>query len=169
MKKATILFFALVSITLLSCKDNAVNKVNEGNLSEAKAANDRAKMGIPEMTFISKDYDFGTIDEGDNVNAVFKFENTGKGDLIITKAKAACGCTIPEWPKDEIIKPGEKGEIKALFKSSGKPNKQNKSITLTTNTITGKEILHVKGFVTPDPNSKRNKNNLISKKTVLKK
>ena len=101
------------------------------------------------MTFSSKEFNFGTIDQGEKVNAVFAFTNTGESDLIITKAKASCGCTVPSWPKNRAIKPGEKGEIKAIFDSKTKRNKQNKSITLTTNTLSGKEVVYIKGFVTP--------------------
>ena len=139
-------------------------------MSKAKETNDKAKAGLAEMTFVSKDFDFGTIDEGDVVDAVFEFENTGKSDLIITAAKASCGCTVPEWPKNKAIKPGEKSQIKAQFKSKGKRNKQNKSVTLTTNTATGKEVIYVKGFVTPDPNAPKPKPvNNLTKKPVMQK
>lgn len=140
-------------MSVISCKDNAAKKVDDSNLDKAKEANARAKAGLPEMTFVSKEYDFGTINEGDEIDAVFEFTNTGKSDLIITRAKASCGCTVPEWPRDKAIKPGEKSEIKAHFRSKGKRNKQNKSITLTTNTASGKEVVYLKGYVTPDPNS----------------
>lgn len=153
MKKISLLIIVIISITFMSCKDSAANKVNEENLSKSKERDSKAKAGLAEMTFESKEFDFGTIDEGDVIDAVFVFENTGESDLIITKAKASCGCTVPEWPKDKAIKPGEKGEIKAQFKSKGKRNKQNKSVTLTVNTLSGKEVIYVKGFVTPDPNA----------------
>jgi hypothetical protein len=152
MKK--VIFLALmISVTFMSCKDNAANKVNEDNLSKSKERDSKAKEGLAEMTFVSKEFNFGTIDEGDVIDAVFEFENTGKSDLIITKAKASCGCTVPEWPRNKAIKPGEKGQIKAQFRSKGKRNKQNKSVTLTVNTLSGKEVIYVKGFVTPDPNA----------------
>ena len=145
------LIVALVSITFYSCKDNAAKKVSDATAKEAKERMQNAGKDLPEMTFVSKDFEFGTINEGDEITASFEYENTGGSDLVITNAKASCGCTVPEWPKGKAIKPGEKGLIKALFRSRGKRNAQNKSITLTTNTASLKEILHVKGFVTPDP------------------
>lgn len=169
MKKTSVILLAIISLTFLSCKENAADKVNDANLNQAKETNDKAKAGLAIMTFVSKEFDFGTIDEGDEIDAIFEFENTGKSDLIITNAKASCGCTVPEWPRDKAIKPGEKGEIKAHFKSRGKRNKQNKSVTLTTNTVSGKEIIYVKGFVTPDSSPAKLKSiNTKAKPTMSK-
>lgn len=171
MNKLTIVALAMLSFTFFSCKQNAADKVNDANLSKAKETSIKAKAGLAEMTFVSKEFDFGTIDEGDEIDATFEFENTGKSDLIITAAKASCGCTVPEWPKNKAIKPGEKSQIKAHFKSRGKRNKQNKSITLTTNTLSGKEVIYVKGFVTPDPTKTKvnSAKKSITKKPVMQK
>jgi len=93
-------------------------------------------------------FDFGTIKEGEIVNHVFKVKNTGKTDLVIMNAQASCGCTIPDWTKRPIL-PGEVGEIKFSFNSANKPGEQKKSITLSTNTEEGHEVLKFKAFVTP--------------------
>ncbi len=145
-----VLFVLLLLGSVFSCKDNAVNRVKEENIEKAKIRDSKAE-GLPEMTFESREFEFGTITQGEKVNAVFKFKNTGKSDLIITRAKASCGCTVPDWPKDKAIKPGETGEITAVFDSKTKRNKQNKSITLSTNTLKGREVIYIKGFVTPNP------------------
>lgn len=152
MKKINLSVLIIFLFTTFSCKQNAATKVKDENVVKAQERDNRKVAGLPEMTFESKEFDFGTIDQGDKVNAVFVFTNTGESDLIITRAKASCGCTVPEWPKNQRIKPGEKSEIKAVFDSKSKTNKQNKSITLTTNTLKGKEIVYIKGFVTPNPN-----------------
>ena len=73
------------------------------------------------------------ITEGDVVKHQFKFSNTGKYPLEILKAEGTCGCTVPTWPKDPI-KPGDSADIEVSFNTSGKPNRQSKSITLTSNT-----------------------------------
>ena len=95
-----------------------------------------------------KVYDFGTVNEGDLVETSFFVTNSGKTDLVITRAKGSCGCTVPTWPK-EPIKPGKTGEIKVKFNTNGKPNRQQKTVTLTTNTESGREVLTIKGSVTP--------------------
>jgi len=157
MKKINLTLLIIILFTSVSCKQNAADKVKNENVTKAQERDNRKIVGLPEMTFESNEFEFGTIKQGETVDAVFVFTNTGESDLIISNAKASCGCTVPEWPKNQRIKPGEKGEIKALFDSKTKTNKQNKSVTLTTNTLKGKEIVYVKGFVTPDPNFKKNK------------
>ncbi|HEY0091074.1 MAG TPA: DUF1573 domain-containing protein, partial [Flavobacterium sp.] len=60
----------------------------------------------PVMTFSEPEHDFGSINKGDKVTHSFEFKNTGEADLIISDAKATCGCTVPEFPKDPIA-PGK--------------------------------------------------------------
>ena len=103
---------------------------------------------LPVMSFTKSEHDFGTIAEGETVDYTFDFKNTGASDLIITDAKGSCGCTVPEFPKDPI-KPGKSGKIKVSFNSAGKPGMQSKTVTITTNTAPGKEILTIKSSVTP--------------------
>lgn len=156
MKKINFLLIIVLSLVIFSCKNDPSSKVNKDNLEAAKQRDYENKYMNPVMKFDKTEHDFGTIDEGDVVETVFKFTNTGKKELIISKAKASCGCTIPEWPKEPVL-PGETGEIKVKFNSYRKPNKQNKVVTLTTNTETGLEKVTIKAFVNPDTNLKNNK------------
>ncbi|MEP2512162.1 MAG: DUF1573 domain-containing protein, partial [Reichenbachiella sp.] len=87
---------------------------------------------LPVFAFSEELHDFGTINEGDEVEHVFEFTNTGDAPLIISSATGSCGCTVPEWPK-EPIGVGEKGEIKVKFNSRKKPGIQNKTVTITSN------------------------------------
>lgn len=146
MKKILIFIFALGLLN--SCKEDAASKVNDQNLEMAKKRDYMLGEGAPVMTFDEKVHDFGNLREGDVVETLFKFKNTGKSDLIISNAVGSCGCTVPEWPKEPIA-PGATGDIKVKFNSNGKPNKQNKSVTLTTNTATGKEVIRITADVTP--------------------
>jgi len=86
----------------------------------------------PKITFSESEHDFGDINEGDVVTYTFDFTNTGNGDLLITDAHAQCSCTVPEWPKD-IIKPGDKGDIKVKFDSNGKSGIVTKVVTIVSN------------------------------------
>ncbi|MCF6132919.1 DUF1573 domain-containing protein [Flavobacterium wongokense] len=99
-----------------------------------------------EMTFSESEYDFGTINQGDKVVHDFKFTNTGKADLLISKAKGSCGCTVPEYPK-EAIKSGESGTIKVSFNSTGKHGETQKTVTLFCNTKDSIEILKIKATI----------------------
>ena len=150
MKK--IISVIVLSLIMISCNENPSNKVNKENLILAKERDSKIKMGGAKMKFEKTEHDFGTINEGDIVETVFKFTNNGKSELIITSAKATCGCTVPEWPKEPIM-PGKSGEIKVKFNSKRKPNLQQKVVTLVTNTVEGKEIIRIKAMVIPENKS----------------
>ena len=151
MKKIKHLLIILISASFFTaCKDtgNITSKINKDNLVKAKSRDLEIKKGTALISFDKKEYNFGTVNEGDIVETTYLATNSGKTDLVITDAKASCGCTVPVWPK-EPIKPGKTGEIKVKFNTSGKPNRQQKTITLTTNTESGREVLILKGSVTP--------------------
>lgn len=151
MKKISILIAFVVSSTvLISCGNNAdaSTKINKDNLENAKSRDVEIKKGAASLTFEAPVYDFGTVNEGEVVETTFKLTNSGKTDLIITDAQVTCGCTVPSWPK-KPIKPGQTEEIQVRFDTNGKPNRQQKNITLLTNTESGREILTIKGLVTP--------------------
>lgn len=108
------------------------------------------------IEFEETNFDFGTIKQGDKVTHVFKFRNTGNEPLIISNAKATCGCTVPHWPKDPVP-PGGTGEIEVVFNSRGKSNKQNKKVTITANTNPPQSFVYLKGFVEAPPKPADNK------------
>lgn len=151
MKKNSIVGIVLLSLSLafVSCKENATSKIEDTNLETAKERDAKISLGSAIIEFDTKDYDFGTVKEGDVVEGVFKVANKGKTDLVITDASASCGCTVPEWPKD-AIKPGDSAEIKFSFNSKGRTGKQSKTITLQTNTANVTETLRIAGTVTPN-------------------
>jgi hypothetical protein len=141
---------ALVAIFMLSCSQSASKKVKQENVEKA-IAQQEANEDLPVMSFERAEHDFGTIKEGDVVETSFAFTNTGKSDLIILDARGSCGCTVPEYPKNTPIVPGETREIKVKFDSANKPGNQTKTVTLTNNTERGRDILRIKTMVTADP------------------
>ena len=155
MKKVIALSILSLSLMTISCNDNAAKKIKAENLELAKERDEEIKIGGPKLKFDKTEHDFGVINEGDVVETVFSFTNSGKSELIITSAKGSCGCTVPEWPKEPIM-PGEAGEINVKFNSDRKPNLQQKQITLVTNTDQGKEILKIKAQVTPKSKLEQN-------------
>ncbi len=155
MKKTIALSVLSLSLLTLSCNENAAKKINDENVEMAKQRDNEIKEGGPKLKFDKTEHDFGVIKEGDIVETVFSFTNSGNSELIITSAKGSCGCTVPEWPKQPIM-PGEAGEIKVKFNSSNKPNMQKKQVTLLTNTEQGKEILKITAEVTPKPKVQQN-------------
>ena len=85
-----------------------------------------------EIVFEKPTQEFGDIKQGQVVNAVFKFKNTGKAPVVLSNVQVTCGCTVPTWTKDPIA-PGKSAEINATFNSAGKMGMQNKVITILSN------------------------------------
>lgn len=89
----------------------------------------------PVISWEKSSYDFGDIIQGEKVEHTFTFTNTGNQPLILTNVEVTCGCTTPKgWPRDPIM-PGGKGELTVAFSSAGKVGRQNKVITVTSNSV----------------------------------
>ena len=134
-----ILVYISICFLFFSCS-NSENKL-DANLIDNGA----------EITIVGDEtINFGESIQGKDKNIEFIIQNTGTGNLIITNAKASCGCTKLEYPK-EIIKPGNKERIKVTF-NSNKTGEQKKNITLTTNATPSIKILIIEGMVLPSEN-----------------
>jgi hypothetical protein len=116
---------------------------------EAISPENAAKIEFDEEVF-----DFGNIVEGEVVEHIFKFKNIGKSPLIINHAKGSCGCTIPEWPHDPIV-PGATSQIKVKFNSKGKQGEQDKTVTISANTIPNKTTIRIVGGVEINPETEK--------------
>lgn len=90
----------------------------------------------PFLKLMERYHDFGDIKEGDVVEYVFVFENTGNDTLRIEKVVSTCGCTVPEFSSKPIL-PGEKGTLKVTYNSKEKEGIQNKVITIISNAVNG--------------------------------
>jgi len=160
-------FFGLLVLLATACKDrDAEKKIAqlESRLAElegkktpdaspaatpaAPAAEVKPEGPLPVMEFATMDHDFGTITEGEVVEHTYSFKNTGEAPLIIQGAQGSCGCTVPDWSK-EPIPVGGTGFVKAKFDSNGKPNVQNKTVTVTANTWPKQTVLRFKAMVLP--------------------
>ena len=131
-------------------KVSDLNKIAAENKKKSQQEPASADPNMPKtsMDFEKMEHHFGTIDEGDSVEHVFKFTNSGDEDLIIEKCKGSCGCTVPQCPK-EPIPPGGTGEIQVKFNSKGKKNHQEKRVTITANTEPYQTQLKIIADVTP--------------------
>ncbi|QEM02246.1 DUF1573 domain-containing protein [Mucilaginibacter rubeus] len=140
------LFLSLVASGMLLSACNSSNGNTADNASKANADSAATAANAPVAKFEKESHDFGKIKEGDKVSYDFKFTNTGKSPLIITNARATCGCTTPTWPKAPV-KPGESGVISVTFNSAGKSGLQDKQITVTANTQPAETMVHLIGEV----------------------
>ena len=154
MKKTLYFILTIFLVGFISCQESAAKKINSSASVETKQAlssKSSSDSEGPVMTFNKTTHDFGTINEGDKVTTEFSFTNTGNSDLIIVDARGSCGCTVPKYPKNTAIKPGQSETITVSFDSNNKPGMQQKSVTLSANTSSGREMLRIKANVTPDP------------------
>lgn len=152
MKKVILGLSALCMVAFTSCKEeNATSKINSDNVAAA-AERDATAGDFPVISFEETEHDFGTIVNGTPVETKFKYTNSGKAPLVVSNIKSTCGCTVPsDWNKEPIA-PGESAEFTVKFNGKGS-NQVSKSITLTTNTEKGSEVVKIKAFIEPDPNA----------------
>tara|TARA_B100000989_G_scaffold173467_1_gene130080 strand:- start:10682 stop:11152 length:471 start_codon:yes stop_codon:yes gene_type:complete len=127
---------------LTSYSQNEVVSVQEKDNQENKSN--------ATIDFESKVVDYGTIAHGSDGNREFTFTNNGTEPLIIKNARASCGCTVPDWPKEPIM-PGKTEKIKVNY-ATNRVGKFTKNITLTTNVDKKPVILTIKGEVSPPQN-----------------
>ena len=104
------------------------------------------KGGVPQMVFQKETYNFGTVEQGENVKIAFELTNTGTGDLLISNAKGSCGCTEPSFPFLPI-KPNTKSTIDVTFKTAGREGTQRKSVTITSNAYPKIRKVYLEGRV----------------------
>lgn len=149
-RKGFILLGAMSLVLFTSCKDDASKKVKSENVAQA-AERDAVAKNFAAMSFDKTEHDFGTINEGDQVETTFKFTNTGSSPLLISNIKGSCGCTVPnDWPREPIA-PGAEGKFTVKYNSTNKPNLKTNTVTVTANTEKGREIVRIKAFATPNP------------------
>ncbi len=151
MKNVSILtLIGIVLFSLASCADSANSSGSDVDGSVADnnktASNPGAQNPEPKFEFDAMEWDFGKINEGEEVKHTYKFTNVGNEDLVIRNCRATCGCTIPFWEKRPIA-PGESSEIEVKFNSTNKPGNQVKNVTITANTNPPETILTFKAQV----------------------
>ena len=101
--------------------------------------------GKGSFKFDRETIDYGRIFQGADGKRQFRFTNVGTEPLLISKAKASCGCTTPFYPKNAIA-PGESGTIEVHYDTK-RIGRFNKSITLTSNADKEVVLLKITGEV----------------------
>ena len=130
------------SIFTLSLIFTALLSLNSTYAQEEKAV----AIGGAEISFDKETHDYGQIEQHANGECVFVFTNNGTEPLKITNAKGSCGCTVPQWPREEIAA-GATGEIKVKYDTK-RIGMINKSVTIQSNaTNTPTKIIRIKGEV----------------------
>ena len=134
--------FSFVMLVFAAFTLNAQDKVNA-------AAAPQPNPNAPEISFDKVVHDYGTIMQGADGTCEFKFTNTGKEPLILSKPQSSCGCTVPTWPQEPIL-PGKSDVIKVTYNTQN-VGPINKTVTVNSNAKTNRIVLSIKGTVTAKP------------------
>ena len=137
----------LLALTILLAACGAKPEVGTDLVNIPGSASGEVSDKLPVMTFKESLVDFGSVAEGEVIEHVFTFENTGKAPLILTTIETTCGCTVAKnWPK-EPLSPGERGSFTVEFDTNRRPGFQNKTITVLANTTPARNEVKIQGTV----------------------
>lgn len=90
-------------------------------------------------------HNFGAFSEDDGkVTAVFTYYNRGDDPLLITGARANCGCTTPEYSR-EALAPGDSATLTVTYDPGGRPGRFEKFIFVDSNTEPRQSKLSISG------------------------
>lgn len=86
----------------------------------------------PKIQFDNEKHDFGKTEQGKVLTHTFKFKNIGDDTLVIKNVRTSCGCTAAVV-KGKKLDPGEEGEIKVSFNTTGYGGVSSKYIFVDSN------------------------------------
>jgi hypothetical protein len=107
----------------------------------------KANPNGPVAKFDKTVHEFADLTQGNPGTAAFTLTNDGKEPLIISSAKASCGCTNLTYGKDPIM-PGKSTTISATYNAAA-VGPFVKTITVVTNASDQPVVLQIKGKVIP--------------------
>ncbi len=140
MKKLTTLFFVLLMASAVTVMSQNAAPVNQATAANVLASN----MG-PKAVWDTKTLDMGDVKYKVPKEAEFTLTNSGNEPLLITYAKASCGCTNLKYSQEPIL-PGTSTKLSVTYNGSGNGNFR-KSITIKTNADEARTSLQIKGVV----------------------
>ena len=142
-----IINFFFLLLTLAGCVRNDDQRLSTDIVQKPNSANEQIEDVKAPIIAIEKDFfDFGELNQNESISTDFLIKNIGNAPLLVRSVKGSCGCTVAEWPK-ELIEVGESAKIKVTFSSGTKKGRQNKTVTLVTNSIPSTKVLIIKGTI----------------------
>ncbi|PRD57265.1 DUF1573 domain-containing protein [Sphingobacterium gobiense] len=136
-------FFICAALTTMVSCGNSANKDAE---TVDTTVNESAKGG--KVEFDESVFDFGEVKEGEIVEKIYTYTNTGTAPVILSQVSASCGCTTPSYTQTPVL-PGKSGEVKVSFDSNGQVGKQQKIVTIVSNADNRVTTIQLKGEVLP--------------------
>jgi hypothetical protein len=86
----------------------------------------------PRISFSEEEWNFGKVKEDERPVHIFTIKNIGREELIISRVRASCGCTVTMLSSDHIP-PGKSAELKATFDPTGFKGLVQKDINVESN------------------------------------
>ena len=118
------------------------------HIAIAQEVSEEDTAAFAQIAFDKVNFDFGDVVQGEKIEHVFEFRNEGRTPLILSNVLSTCGCTVPQWPK-EPVPYDSTGIVKVIFDSSSKIGRQNKVVTIRSNSKEGDFRLRISGMVLP--------------------
>jgi hypothetical protein len=112
-----------------------------GNVNQAKISFDESVINEKGQVV----YDYGTIYQNSDGVCEFRFKNTGKEPLVLTKVRSSCGCTVPTWPRHPIL-PGKESVIEVKY-DTRRVGRIYKTITIYSNASNSPVVARIEGVV----------------------
>ncbi len=78
--------------------------------AQTQKTNPQPNAAQAEITFEKLEHDYGKVVQGGDGVTQFKYTNTGKVPLVLSKVRSSCGCTVPSWSKEPLM-PGQSASI----------------------------------------------------------
>lgn len=102
---------------------------------------------VVDIAWLDTLHDFGPFREDEGLRSCeFRFVNIGDEPLVIVSARASCGCTTPQFPR-EAIAPGDTSAVTVTYDPTGRPGHFSKRVTIETNAATRTSKLLIEGTV----------------------
>ncbi|MDI6784306.1 MAG: DUF1573 domain-containing protein, partial [bacterium] len=86
----------------------------------------------PDIEFEELAYDFGTLEQEQEVSHIFRFTNQGDKELEISRVRSSCGCAAALLTKNKLA-PGETGKIKVSYTTGLRQGVETHTIIVSSN------------------------------------
>ena len=108
---------------------------------------EKDKKNAPVLTLTENSIDLGEIPSGEVKICRINYKNTGADTLRIRAVRNACDC-ISIRIDTPAVAPGAEGTITAIFNSEGRSGKQERYLTIITNSAVTQQVMcKIKGVV----------------------
>lgn len=105
---------------------------------------------VADLLVVNKEvHDFGKIPQGKPVTYAFEVTNKSTAPLKISNVQASCGCTTPEWDRENPIPAGATAKITVGYNAQAE-GPFTKPVTITYNDGVTK-VINIKGEVWKTP------------------